>query len=507
MTSRTYKAISGTLAAFLQYALFIVLQLFLTPLILKFAGQEVLGAYSIIMQIIGYGILLDLGLSVAFLRFLSQSNGEDGPKDSFAEIFTIGRVVLLVTNVILAILILIFTFKIDHVISASESTLSQAIIALYFLATWTLIRTPISLYSHGLIATQNLVASNLIGIAGNFIRLIFSLALVYFGFGLIGLILANIIAEAFAFLIQRMYFKNKYPHYSFGWKVTDKKLLNKIFNFGISYWGVNLTSLFFLGSDSIVIGYLYGAKVAAVYYSTKIPAFLAFQFIFKISDNAAPAFNELFAKGEKSTLKKSYLSILKYSLLLCIPLSVGIVSFNKALISEWVGAELYAGNIMTIAIAFFVITQVLNHINAMATLTIGNMRHWSIFSICTSIISLMLSYFLGKSFGPQWVMVSIAVLDIPNLVFLFNRCLGPLGVSLRDIWMESLKPALLASLPLYALVFFIHFLNINIQSFVNLFYAVSAYVMLFIFGIVLFGVNYQERRALIDKFANHIKAK
>jgi len=95
MTSRTTKALKGTIASFAQYGIFLILQVILTPLILKVSGQEVLGTYSIIMQIVGYGILLDLGFSVALSRFLSQAYGLNDNGKSFLkyllleEIFTI----------------------------------------------------------------------------------------------------------------------------------------------------------------------------------------------------------------------------------------------------------------------------------------------------------------------------------------------------------------------------------------------------------------------------------
>jgi hypothetical protein len=65
MTSRTSKAANGLATNLVSYAILALLQVLLAPIVLKIAGQEVLGAYSIVMQIIGYSLLLDLGISVA----------------------------------------------------------------------------------------------------------------------------------------------------------------------------------------------------------------------------------------------------------------------------------------------------------------------------------------------------------------------------------------------------------------------------------------------------------
>lgn len=498
MSSRTNKAFKGTVASFVQYGTFIVLQIILTPLILKVAGQEVLGAYSIIMQIVGFGILLDLGFSVALSRFLSQTYGLNDQGRKFAEVFTIGRVFILGTNVVLAAIILLVGLKIGDLIIANEATLAQASLALYFLAAWTIIRTPLALYNHGLMATQNMAAANIIAIIGNMSRLLLSLILVFTGFGLIGLIAANIFSEALTFAIQMKYFKKKYPNYSFGWKVRDKKLFKEIFYFGFTYWGVNLAGLLFLGSDSIIVGNLYGASAASVFYTTKIPAFLAFQFIFRLSDNVAPAANELFAQGNLEALKSAYLKLMRYSLLLAIPLAIGVIGFNEMVISAWIGLAQYAGNIMTLALATFVLTQVINHINAMITLAAGDMRRWSTVSILTSLMSLALSYGLGKMFGIQWVMVAIALMDIPNAIFLFKRSLSGLKLSAIQVWRDAFLPALWTALPLCSLVFYIKTAD-KMHSLLSIFLCIILYSMLWLVCLYTVGISRSEKEILKNK--------
>ena len=503
MTSRTSKAFKGTVTSFAQYGIFIILQVMLTPLILKIAGQEVLGAYSIIMQIVGYGILLDLGFSVALARFLSQTYGLNDQGCRFAEVFTIGRVFLLVTNVVLASLIFLVGQKIGDLIVASESILAQASTALYFLAAWTVIRTPLALYNHGLMATQNMAAANIISIIGNMSRLLLSLLLVYAESGLIGLIAANIISEALTFSIQMKYFKKKYPNYSFGWRVADSKLFKEIFSFGVKYWGVNLAGVLFLGSDSIIVGNLYGASAASVFYTTKIPAFLVFQFIFRLSDNAGPAANELFAQGNLEALKSAYLKIMRYSLLLAIPLAIGVIGFNEAVITAWVGAAQYAGNIMSLAIAAFVLTQVVNHINAMIMLATGNMQRWSAVSIGTSLMSLVLSYCLGKMFGMQWVMVAIALMDIPNAIFLFKRSLSGINLLAMQVWYDAVVPALWASLPLCGLVFYIKAMN-SIVTLISLIIYLSLFAVLWGTSLLIVGLSSSEKVYLINKCKTYL---
>lgn len=499
MSTRTSKAIKGTFASILQYGIFITLQIILTPKILELAGQEVLGAYAIIMQIVGYGILLDLGFSVALVRFLSQNFNQNNEK--FINIFNIGRIFLLITNLLFALLIVLVALNIGSLIIAGNELLSQAKKALYILAIWTVFKTPIALYNNGLIASQNMATANIIGIIGNMLRLLLSILFVYLGYGLTGLITANICAEGLTFAIQRYYFRRKYPDFIFQWKIKNKKLLKEVFHFGLKYWGVNLAVVLFLGSDSIIVGYLYGATVASVFYTTKIPTFLLFQFIFKISDNAAPAINEIFSQGNQQGLKNAYLKILRYSLLLAIPLAVGVIGFNESVITAWVGADQYSGNIMTYALACFIITQVVNHVNAIIVVASGEMKWWSTFSIFISIFSLFLSYMLGKYYGAQWVMVAIALMDIPNTIFLFRRSLLSIATPFNDVWLKVFIPSLKVCFPLTILIFYFKVMH-STENIYETVYFMFIYPMLWLLCIYAFGINLLEKNVLLKKITN-----
>jgi O-antigen/teichoic acid export membrane protein len=507
VSSRTNKAFKGTMASFLQYAVFIVLQVLLAPLVLRLAGQEVLGTYSIVMQIVGYGILLDLGFSVALSRYLAQAYGREEQTARFSELFSIGRAFLLVTNAVLAVAICAAAVFIDGLVVASSQVITQARLALYILALWTLIRTPLSLYNHALMATQNMAAANIISIFGNISRLVLSLCFVYTGFGLIGLIAAQIASEAFALIIQRKYFRKQFRGYSFGWKVTNYKLFKEILSFGMKYWGVNLSVVLFLGSDSIIVGNLYGAGAASVFYTTKIPAFLLFQFIFRLSDNAAPAANELYSRGELQTLRSAYLRILRYSLFFALPLALGIIAFNEGVISAWVGRAQFAGNIMSIALACFVVTQVFNHINAMITLAAGRMSGWPSLSLVTSMACLALSYWLGKTFGMQWIMVAIAIMDIPAFVFLFRRALNSLNVSFLTLLQQVLRPSLAVSLPLCILVTVVRVMG-PIASLWTLILYIGLFASLGVIAVATMGLTPSERillRSRYDSYISHSK--
>ena len=451
MASRSEKALKGTGINIAQYAILVLLQVFITPLILNKLGEEALGGYAIIMQIVGYSLLVDFGFSVALGRYLAQAFGQPDRKANFLEIATIGRLVLLFTNFAAAVILLLASIWIEHFITATETTLVQMQYSLWLYSAWLIIRTPIQIYGACLLASQELATYHLIGIAGNVSRLLLTISAVIAGAGIAGLIGAVIMAELIALLMYRGQFRKlHFPLFNFfaNWlNYQTAKLLDMV-RFGFQYFGVRLAQIATTGSDALLIGYLFNAAQVASFYTTKIPTFLLVQVVFKIADNAAPAINELLGSGNRDAVKSAYLRIMKYSLILALPLAIGVLIFNRALISLWVGPDLFAGQIMTLALSLYVLTQVIAHIDAMVVVAADRMRYWTALSIFLAIIYLMSASTLGYYFGVQWVMVALAIVDIPGVIFLHRRATQILNVNLFTILSKALVPALRSAGPM-----------------------------------------------------------
>lgn len=499
MSTRTSRAAKGVLTSFLQYGLQIVLQAALAPLVLKVAGQETLGAYSILLQVVGYVALLDLGFGVALSRFLNQAFGLREQGGRFVTVFSTARVFFICSNTVIAVIIGSLSFYIGDLFPMKPYLVEQARWALGVLAVWAILRTPFSLYANGLIATQNLAASNIISIVGNAGRLVLSLGLVYMGGDLIGLMLANVLSEAITYGMQYVYFRKLYPEMHFPWKVFDPPLLREMVGFGLQYLGVNLASRLFYNTDNIIVGYLYGAGAASVYYVTQMPAFLSLQLIWKISDNATPAANELYAQEKYSNFRRAYFKIMRYSLLCAIPLAVGLLAFNQQAIFLWVGGAQYAGDMMTASLAIFVVVQVVNHVNAMVVVASGEMRWWSTISLLCGFMNLGLSFWLGKLLGIQGVMVASVLADIPAMIYLFYRSLGIIGISCADIWREVFRDPLVASTPVAIFAIALR-LGETTPSLTNIVCSVIGFLICWVIGGIKVGVSPSDRESILLYF-------
>lgn len=476
MISRTSRAISGMLTSFVEFGLRLGLQAALAPLVLRVAGQETLGAYGALMQVIGYLALVDLGFGVALSRYLAQAFGYDDQKERFGKIFTTGRTFYLASNCVVALFAFILSIYVGNLFSLSSSVEMQARIGLRVLAVWSVLRTPLAVYGGALIATQNLAAANIINMVGNVFRLILSLGMVLLGFDLIGLILAGVFAEAVTFSLQWRQHRKIYPTEKFGWGIPNWRLFREMLGFGIGYLLVIIGGRLAFNTDNLVVGYLYGGVATSIYYTTQMPTFLLIALIWKITDNAGPAFNELYAKKEMERLRNAYYKLIKYGLIPSLGLGLGLLVCNRILITLWVGEGQYAGNLMTVSLALFAVGTVINHVNALVLVAYGAVRLLSIISIAGGVCNLGLSLLLGKIIGLQGVMVASAVVETVIVGILCVYSLSLLKINVFSLWRKAAVPALLANL-----------FVIPVAAFIYLYHQTASWPML-IFGFLVFMV-------------------
>ena len=232
-----------------------------------------------------------------------------------------------------------------------------------------------------------------------------------------------------------------------------------------------------------------------------MPASLLTTFLFKIVDNASPAFNELMGKSLITELKSAYLRLLKYMMMVVIPSAIGIIFFSNDLISEWVGEGQYAGLLMSISLALFLILQVTNHTNSLVLLAVGDLKLWAILSVISGCINLPISYVFGKYFGMEWVVIGMCISMTPIFIFMFYKSLYELKIDIKSVLKQSLIPAVIACLPL------IIFSSLSYKwyqvagqegSLMFLFVSMAIFSLIWFFGVWFFGLkNYEKERFLI----------
>jgi O-antigen/teichoic acid export membrane protein len=392
---------------------------------------------------VAYLTLVDLGFGVALNRYLAQATASNDWRTHFGNVFTIGRAYFLVTNSLLAVLILILARHLDTLVAVSPETAADARRGLYILAAWTLVRSPFAVYGAALSATQNLAAANLSALAGNIVRFAAAAALLMAGWGVTGLIAAIAMSEAATFILQWGLFRRRFPSLEFGWRFGETRLAREMLLFGGSTFMLTIGARLTFNADSIMVGALFDARTASLYYTTQMPAFLAFTVIYRLVASAEPAINELYARGQQLDLRDLYVRLQRYTLIASIGAAFGFLFLGEALIEAWLGPGQFAGKLMASALSAFIVVITLSNIDYVFLIAQGRVRALSRIVLAEAVANIGLSIVLANTIGYQGVMLATLIAVTPRAIYQSHMVRAMLTMSVFELTAKSLKPMLI----------------------------------------------------------------
>lgn len=418
--SRSTKAAKGFATSLLQSLSQILVQILLAPVVLKMAGREALGAYAAIMQAVALLTIIDVVGSWSLERFLGQALGMDD-KQRFRDIFSTARTAYLIINSLFAIGVFLMSLFIGRLFHLSPGIESQARYALWVIAAWAILRTPLAAYRSALIATQDLAAANVMNAGINIGRGLASLAFVLMGTGLFGLMISGTIVEGFGTLIYRWRFLHKNPALKPSWGIPDKPLFREMLSFGGYVILVNAGDRLFFRSANMIAALTSGAATASSFYTTQAPVMTGYVILQRFPENAAPAVYELTGKGEHDRLRAAFLRLTRLICLLTFPFAVGVALFNHDVVTAWVGNLQYGGDLLTYTLAVFVVIDGVRNICVLFAFAQGWMRLLAGTAIAQGIGNFVLGYWLGTTLGLGGITLALSLVSLPQLFLLLRK--------------------------------------------------------------------------------------
>ena len=502
--SRTARAAKGFATSILQVIVQIGVQVLLAPIVLRMAGRETLGAYSAVMQVLAFISLTDFMGAWVLERFLGQASGLDDGGERFRQIFTTVRTVILFCDSVKALLVFGFSSLIARLFHLSPGVAHSAQYALWTIAIWVVLRSPLGAYQNASFATQDMAAVNLIGTCAAIGRSVTSLVFVLLGGGLFGLMVSGTLVEGIVYLLYRIRFKKMNPHLMPKWGIPDKALLKEMMGFGGHSVVMNLGNALLFSSGNMIAGITHGAEMTSTFYTTQMPTMTAYNTLMRLSDNAMPAINELWGKGEVERLRNALRRLTRILLSLTMPLAVGVLLFNQDLVVTWVGPKQYAGTLLTASLAAFCIIVSLQRVAVIYSFSFGWMRLLTSTALIQGAANFVLGFFLAKWLGLGGITFALVLVVLPQTVILWKR----LGQFLEENVVALLAGCVMrGAIPIASAAvasFFVHrMIVIRQRHFSGLLAETLTFILVYAalaYPLVLFDHDRQEVKRYMGKF-------
>lgn len=309
---------------------------FLSPFLVHTLGDHDYGLWVLILSLTGYMSLLDVGLRVSVVKYVSQHstlkefdrmNAVIGTAFMFYSAAAV--VVLCVTVAIAQFFPRVFT------IDASDVTTAKYVV---LLAGANVALSLVGSIPAGILAgLQRYDVSAAIGITGVLIRTAVIVALLRAGFGIVALASVHLGMQVFFASVSWAFARRTCPELRLAAGSASFATLREMWSYSVFVLVNNFGRFLLFGSGEIVIGSAVGAASVTYYAIAGTIAQYMQQIVVTMTQVFHPYAAALHARGSTDGLRTTALMSTKLSLLIGVPIAVTAVIAGGTFISLWMG--------------------------------------------------------------------------------------------------------------------------------------------------------------------------
>ncbi len=428
----------------------LIVGLFATPLLLRWLGDERMGAVEAMSQWFGYVSLLEFGIGGALMPLFARALARRDSEQVRTLIAAGARAYLYVCGLMVAagMLLLAMITKVLPVVPALRFDLRTAcvigILGVVFVPLMPL-RIMFEADQRGYLVHQALLVQSLL-ITGA------SLLFAYMRFGISGQF-AAIFLGGLAFNAMMLYLARDWLG-SLGSRlsraVTRSREWRELWNLNWATFAFNLCGRVGLVTDNMIVGGMLSPAMVVPFFLSQQLAVLAQRQLQGIGNASWAGLVELHVEGRHEVFNQRLIELTRLIAILAVAALVPIVVYDRQFISLWIGGERYGGDALVAVAALNAFLLAIFSLWAWCINGTGRVRMIMPGMIAQTIINFSLSLLLtfkagmlGPVLGTTAGFLSVSIWYLPMLL---RRCFG---TSPGDLMRAAAWPALSAA-PFFA---------------------------------------------------------
>lgn len=486
---------NGIILSFFSQVISIVVGLAYTPIMIRILGQNEYGLYQLVLSVVNYLNLMNLGFNGAYIRYfvLAKNKKDDNEVANinglFMKVFLIIAVLCLCAGGFIYFNIGLLGNQLstnDYIIAKKLLIIMVINIALSF---------PNSLYVAYMSANERFVYQKIVGIVLNIAIPILNLPLLYMGFGSIGVVSVSLFLT-----ITRMILNVWFCHAKLQMKVNlnyfDKCIFKELLGYTFFIFLSDIVDQLNSNVDKFLLGRLTGTVAVAVYsvgynlknYYTTVSWIVPEMYI--------PEANRLAIDNTKEKeLTNIFTKVGKFNNYLVLLVLSGFFLIGRQFVSLWVGDEYiisyYAALILMLA-GYIPAVQTLG-VNIQNAKNMHRMR--SIVYFLVACMNVIISIYFIKRWGVLGTCLGTLLATVLGHGFFMNWYYEKkIGLDILYFWREMLKwilpVCLLTGIAMVAIQYF------TIDSWLRLITFACGYGCIYVITLYLFGLNHEQKYAV-----------
>ncbi|MBQ6219851.1 MAG: flippase [Methanosphaera sp.] len=451
---------------------------FLTLVTARYLGTFNFGVISSALSLVGiFGVFCDLGLGMYAIQKVSRDHSLTSRY--FGTAFFL--------RIILSIVTLLVFIAFSYISFSGDAFYVNVVIGFYMFFN-SITSFYYSLYQSNEQMYYQTIVHTLYCIAVFLVAVLF----IYFGLNVIWVAACYPIAMFLSTILGTVINVKKYPKFSYDLSIPFiKELIKNSIPFGIT---TVFTSIYFWIA-SILLTFLSGSVAVGLFSSSQKLILVLSSLFLLISSAVFPVMSQLFV-DDKEKLNGLYQKMLKFMLILSIPICIGVVFYSTDIINIIFGSE-YLDSVMCLNVLIWACifmflsgttSTLLNAINKQVFVTKVAM-FGAIFSVIVNVVLIIKYSYIGAS------MTSVLTEFVILLLMLYSLHKTEFSLNIR----KSLKPifqVLLANIVLAVVLYVLH-----LPFILGVIIAVIVYVV----AIIVTGAINKEDREIIFSLIDSVK--
>ena len=496
-TSLAHKSIKNSLYNVIGFIWPIGLSLVFAPYIVHKLGNDAYGILAIVSMVMGYFAFLNLGLGSAGLKYVSEYYA----KKDYDTVNSIINILILIYG-ILGIIGLISILALTNMLATKVFKIPMDMVnvtkfALYLSAFGFLVTFIKSVFEAVPKALYRFDIENKISIVFGSSSTLFVVLILYLGYGLKEVVVLRFVIGLAILSVFIMVVKKLLPFYKLKIKL-NRKLIKKLFSFGIFDLFTQLTNITTYHAATLIIGVMLGPFWLTYYVIPQKLTQRVNGFIFRLSEIVFPLTSELSGTRQYNRLTNIYLKMSRITLTFKLAIYIPLILFSYKILYFWMGEDFAKeGWLVMVFLCFGFFMVSLSQIPALVNLGCGKPKLNAIFSIIDLFLFIIPIVPLTKLYGIKGTALAWIIGKFVTIIFIYISNKYTLKIDNILFFKEVfIKPLIVAGIQSIIIVFILVHLVNNIFSLLLCFCV--ACLSYFVFAYIIGVFRKEEKLQLLD---------
>lgn len=497
----------GIVLQYVQMGLNILIHLVYTPAMIGILGKNEYGIYSLASSVISYLSLLSLGFGASYIRFYTRyKNNKDSDAVSslnglYLMVFSIIGIISLVSGLFISNNVRLFF---NESYRTEEIELAKKL--MIFLAINLAISFPASVFVSYISSQEKFIYQKLMNMGKTIISPCLSIALLFHGYGAIGMVVATTIISLVVDGVNIFYCIVKL-NMRFSIK-PNKELLNEIAKFSLFIAINQIIDQLNWQTDKLVLGKIINASAVSIYSIGATLNTMYISFSTAIASVFTPKVHRIVEEKENvdEKLTDLFIKIGRLQFYVLMLILSGFIFWGKYFIYKWVGPGFDDAYDVALLLMCPITISLIQNLGVEIQRAKNQHQFRSIVYLIMAILNIAVSIQLCKIYGIVGVALgtTISLLFANGLVMNYYY-FAKLGINIIRFW-----KSILSIFPAFVLPCLFGILVSNKYSFKGYFdfgFILIVYSGLYSVSIFLFAFNKEEKEMLRTMLPASVKAK